>query len=125
MYGIFFCLIPWCCFASNLFVMNAQQNQRILQVECISSNQLLNAVSDLMDEKLAKMQSSQTPPEDSSFITRQDVADLFRISLPTVHAWMNAGILTPYKIGNKTRFILREVKAAAVHMGSKREVSHV
>jgi predicted DNA-binding transcriptional regulator AlpA len=102
-----------------------QNQSKILQVECVTSNSLLQAVSDLLDHKFSVLKGSSATKEADPFITRQDVAELFKISLPTVHAWMNAGILIPYKIGNKTRFLLSEVKAAAVQGGSKREVSHV
>lgn len=95
---------------------------QILQVEQISSNTLLNEVERLLDKKLAAITS---PPasETDEFITRQNVADMFKISLPTVHAWMNAGILKPYKIANKTRFLRSEVVAAAKDI-SKKEVGH-
>lgn len=91
----------------------------ILQVESITGNDLLNAVSDLLDSKLKKLHPPTTPPE-TTYITRQDVANMFKITLPTVHSWINAGILRAYKIGNKTRFLLSEVKAAA----ATKEVSH-
>ncbi|MHA4810461.1 helix-turn-helix domain-containing protein [Flavitalea flava] len=102
-----------------------QNQSKILHVESVTSNSLLDALSDLLDQKFSKFNGSSTPKNPDAFITRQDVADLFKISLPTVHSWMNVGILTPYKIGNKTRFLLSEVKAAAVLAGGKREVSHV
>lgn len=96
----------------------------LVQIENISSNALLNEVSKLLDLKLSKL-ALVPPPETDSFITRQNVADMFKISLPTVHAWIHANILKPYKIGNKTRFLLSEVKAAPVLTCSKKEVANV
>lgn len=90
----------------------------LLQVEGITSNDLLIAVSDLFDLKLAKIAATEPPPQDK-YISRVDVCKLFTITLPTVHSWMNTGILKPYKIGHKTRFLLSEVKAAAVYIDSK------
>lgn len=98
-----------------------QNQSRILQVEHVSSNALLQALGDMLDQKLSTYKGLPVLKETDPFITRQDVADLYKISLPTVHAWMNAGILTPYKIGNKTRFLFSEVKAAAVNVSPKRE----
>ncbi|MGZ4095762.1 MAG: helix-turn-helix domain-containing protein [Bacteroidia bacterium] len=46
------------------------------------------------------------------------------MTLPTVHRWVHAGILKPYKIGNKTRFLLSEVKAAVTNPGRKMEVEN-
>jgi excisionase family DNA binding protein len=86
--------------------------KKMLQVESINSNELLNEVSKMLDVKLSKF-NTPTAPDKDSYITRQQVAEMFSITLPTVHAWIKAKILTPYKIGNKTRFILSEVKASA------------
>jgi excisionase family DNA binding protein len=89
-------------------------NKTLLQVEVITSDALVMEVekrlSKLLDAKLSKL---SPPANEDPFITRQDVADMFNITLPTVHSWINAKILTPYKIGNKTRFLKSEVKAAA------------
>ena len=90
-----------------------------LSVEEITKDELLDAISKMLDEKLAKKADAQLPEKDV-FITRQQVAEMFTITLVTVHAWVNVGILTPYKIGNKTRFLLREVVASAVP--SKKEI---
>ena len=94
---------------------------KTLQVESITSTDLLTAVSQLLDTKLQHYQSKE-PTAADAYITRQDVAAMFKITLPTVHAWINAKILTPYKIGNRTRFKLSEVKAAAVNGNGKKGV---
>jgi excisionase family DNA binding protein len=53
------------------------------------------------------------------FITRQEVADMFNVTLSTVGSWINCGILKPYKVRKNIRFLLSEVKAAATKKGSK------
>jgi hypothetical protein len=97
----------------------------LLQVESITSEALVMEMekrfSKLIDARLLKLQPQA---QDDPFITRQDVADIFRVSLVCVHSWMNAGILKPYKIGNKTRFLSSEVKAAAINTGRKMEVAN-
>lgn len=100
-----------------------QVQTTVLQVESINSNMLLAAVSDLLDRKLAGFQPPSTNPKDQDFITRVEVAEMFKISLPTVHAWTNAGILKAYKLANKTRYKRGEVQAAAVpfQKGGKHE----
>jgi hypothetical protein len=84
---------------------------KVLQVEGITAATLLNAVEEIVSRKLAAHQKEANPIE-PDFITRQQVADIFKITLPTVHAWSNAGILKPRKIGNKTRYYKVEVLAA-------------
>ncbi|HRO84494.1 MAG TPA: helix-turn-helix domain-containing protein [Niabella sp.] len=85
-------------------------NKEILKIEGTNSISFLNEI-----ERIFKVTAATINPpkeEQPEFITRQQVADLFGITLPTVHAWMHAGILTAYKIGNKTRFRKSEVLAA-------------
>lgn len=57
--------------------------------------------------------------EPETYMTRQEVAGLYKVSLPTIHAWMNAGVLKYYKIANKTRFLRAEVLAAATAIKQK------
>ena len=89
-----------------------QASTQVLHIEGIKSDALLKAVGELLDNKLSELKLPRAQSE-ISFLTRQEVADLYKISLPTVHAWIHAGILKPYKVANKTRFIQSEVIAAA------------
>jgi excisionase family DNA binding protein len=95
-------------------------NKQILQVETITSNALLKEVERLLNEGFKAVAEKMTPPTNDTYLTRQQVAEMFNVTLPTVHSWMNAGILKPYKIGNKTRFLKSEVlKAAKTKEGEK------
>lgn len=85
----------------------------MVQVEGVTVGALLSEVERIVKKEMAGLVAAPTP-EREVFVSRQQVADMFSVTLPTVHAWMNAGILKPYKIGNKTRFLLHEVKAAAI-----------
>ena len=88
-----------------------------LQIESISSEALIKEFSKILNARFLKVEPQ---PNEDTFITRQAVADIYEISLVTVHNWMNCGILKAYKIGNKTRFLLSEVKAAAINNGGKK-----
>jgi excisionase family DNA binding protein len=94
---------------------------KVVQIENTTANELLKEVSKLLDNKFKAL--APPPPADAeTYITRQQVCEMFSITLPTVHAWIKAKILNPYKIGNKTRFILSEVKASA--KGAKAMINH-
>jgi len=99
--------------------------KKFLQIESITSNDLITEmakeVSKIIDAKIQKLHPTTT---EDTFITRQEVAEMFSINLSTVHVWMNTNILKPYKIGNKTRFLLSEVKAAAIKTGAKKELTN-
>lgn len=88
-------------------------------------NDRLNAIQNKVGEIDYFLQANKQPvaTEPETFMTRQEVADLYKITLPTTYAWERAGIFKPYKIANKTRFLRSEVLAAAKDI-SRKEVGH-
>jgi excisionase family DNA binding protein len=50
--------------------------------------------------------------EPADFMTRREVADLFSVSLPTVHEWARRGIVTSYRMGNRVFYKRAEVEGA-------------
>ncbi|MCF8409074.1 MAG: helix-turn-helix domain-containing protein [Crocinitomicaceae bacterium] len=50
--------------------------------------------------------------EEQEFLTRKETAELFKVSLVTIHDWSNNGILKPYKLGNRTYYKYSELKEA-------------
>lgn len=79
---------------------------KTIQIEQIEYSVL---VSDIKKIVLNALQDKQSETHTTDFITRKQVCELFNISLPTVHNWIKAGILKPYKIGNQTRFKYTDV----------------
>jgi excisionase family DNA binding protein len=37
-------------------------------------------------------------------LTRREAADFFRISLPTLHKWVNEGLIRSYELGGRVYF---------------------
>jgi hypothetical protein len=74
---------------------------------------------ELLLEKLERLESRLTTektqsdiaphPEGESYLTRQETAKFFKISLYTIHEWMKKGIIKPYKAGRRTYFKLSEL----------------
>lgn len=82
----------------------------IIEVERINGESLLKEIERIVDKALCNR--IEKSPESELYITRQQVAEIFGVSLPTVHTWSNIGILKAYKIGNKTRYKKDEVLEA-------------
>lgn len=89
-----------------------------IYIETIDANSLLEMFSRL-ERQIQEIKQHFQPKEPVEWITRYEVAELLRITLPTVHAWANKGVITSYKIGNKTRFKRSEVEAAMTRTGMK------
>lgn len=86
--------------------------ERQLIIENVTSNELL----DLLDSRIRLIVSeikkdADTPPT-SEYLTRQEVADYFGITLPTVHQWTVIGILLAYKVANRVYYKRKEVESA-------------
>ena len=54
-------------------------------------------------EKLLQAQQASNKLE-KELLTRKETADLFGISLVCLHDWIKKGIVSPYKMGNRTYF---------------------
>ena len=61
-----------------------------------------------LKEMLSKADNNSTK-DDEELLTRKDVANMFSVSLVTVHDWCKANVLKPYKMGRKTFFKKSEV----------------
>lgn len=76
---------------------------------------LLRLVEPLVDsfvEKVAlrvrEMQEAAKP----RYYSRNDVADLLHVSLPTIHSMVHAGVLHPQKVGGRVLFAAQDVDDA-------------
>jgi hypothetical protein len=78
-----------------------------IQLLGVTPTELVTQITEGMIESLKAIQ--QTPDQAKEILTRKDVAELFQVSLVCIHEWINKGILTPYKIGNRTFFKRSEV----------------
>lgn len=95
-----------------------QQSAKILQVEQLDAQTVLNQFEGIK-ETLSAIQAAIIPPKATVFMTREEVANFLKISLPTLWAWTKNGTLKSYTIGNKVRYVESEVIAAAKATGKE------
>lgn len=75
----------------------------------VSLNQLLEQIGQLIDRRLGSSATQQTKKERSEFISRQEVAKLLMISLPTLNEYTKLGWLHSYKLGKRVLYKQDEV----------------
>jgi hypothetical protein len=53
-----------------------------------------------------KHQPTKVEPKNDSeiYLTRKETAEFFKVSLVSIHNYINRGLIRPLKIGNKTMF---------------------
>jgi len=95
--------------------------KQIVQIENIEAGELLTRLDKLEGAIYAlSTQPQNAAKKASEYITRREVAQLFKISLVTVHDWTTKGLLIAYKIGNRIFYKQSEVEAALVQKGGSK-----
>lgn len=50
------------------------------------------------------------------YLTREDVSDLLKISLSTIHNWCNKGILQPFQLGGRVYFKASDIECSMIKL---------
>lgn len=75
----------------------------------INVDELLGKIEKLIDSKL---KVNTTTENKSVLLSRSEVAELLKITLPTLSEWTKLGWLQSYKMGNRVLYQYEEVEAA-------------
>lgn len=89
-----------------------------IQIQGISAETLLGQIKKVVKELIPQPQPQTTTDR---LLTRKEVCKMLQVSLVTIHNWTKAGILNPYRIGNKLRFKESEVLEALQSVNQKRQ----
>ena len=76
----------------------------------IKVKDLLEKIEQIIDKKLLK--PSIEEKHSSKLLSRNEVAALLKISLPTLNEWTKLGWLHSYKMGNRVLYKAEEVENA-------------
>ena len=71
----------------------------------------LQTLRGLIREELQLMK-----PREETYLTREEAAQLLKITLPTLHAWTAQGKIQKSKIGNRVLYSDEEIKRAILRM---------
>ena len=93
-------------------------DENVTQVHHTSKDDLINNILNGIEEKLNNFEKKFQPKEPTQWITRKEVSEILSISLVTISAWSEKGILKPYRIGNRIRFKRKEVEQALTKISS-------
>jgi hypothetical protein len=93
----------------SLMMARSIPNVQQAQVLCIgtSPTELASLIADGISkhlENLNRFNPSSEKDAPKEIMTRKETAELFSVSLVTLHDWCNSGIIKPYKVGNRTYF---------------------
>ena len=88
-----------------------------LQLISITPEQLESKILDGVQSQLQELKSSFQPKAPTEYLTRQEVSELLKVNLSTVHNWTKNRTLISYGIGGSRIYYKRsEVEEALVKL---------
>lgn len=88
--------------------MNILKNTQIIGV---SPEDFKKSIIEDVKEELSKIKLNKKKHSQEEYLTRKELAELFKVTLPTISDWSKKGILKPYRLGNLVRFKKSEVES--------------
>jgi len=78
----------------------------------INTDDLKKILREVLDEKPKLESSKKDPGKKLAYLNRFEVAEMLKISLPTLNNWSKAGTVQSYRIGNRILYKLDEIEQA-------------
>jgi len=92
----------------TIIIMNA------IQFIAYTPQQLEDVILQRLEELFKKQSQDAKPKQLEEYLTRKEVAQLFKVDLSTIHNWCKRGKLRPYGIGKRVYFLKSDVQNALV-----------
>jgi hypothetical protein len=74
----------------------------------------INSLFQGLQAQLAEIKQNFEPKTPTEYLTRTEVAKMFKCNLSTIHNWTKKGKLVPYGIGNRVYYKRHEVEAVLI-----------
>lgn len=87
-----------------------------IQLFQVTPEQLQNAIVNGVKTHLDDLKKNFQPKEPTTYLSRQETADLLKVDLSTLWNWQKKGILIPKGIGNRVLYDRKEVDNAIVQL---------
>ena len=89
---------------------------RLLQIQDVTLEELAEAVSEKLMIKIKLHMNQVNESKDyDTYLTREEAAQFFSISLGTLWSWTKKGILKSCRVGNKVYYLKADLKKAVYH----------
>lgn len=85
------------------------------------SHEELSACFHSVRQEISGLRSEMGKQERETYLTRQEVSEMLKCDLSTVHNWTKAGILKAYGIGNRVYYKLSEIESSMIPLNRNRK----
>jgi len=86
--------------------------EAITKLQLIVPTEFTEKILEGIKVEIDKLKADFQPKEPTVYLTRNEVRDLLKVDLSTVHNWTKRGKLRAYGIGNRVYYRRDEVEAA-------------
>jgi hypothetical protein len=93
-------------------IIQKKYAMKSVQFVAISPEELQDAILSGVRIEIEKLKTEFRPKEPPEYLTRQDIRDMFKVNMSTVHNWTKAGKIKAYQIGSRVYYRRDEVEAA-------------
>lgn len=84
-----------------------------IQITQLSPEQFEEAITKAIKSQLDSFKKEINPQQPKEeYLSRKEVAEIFKIELSTLHNWCKKGKLKPYGIGNRVYFLRSDIEKA-------------
>lgn len=94
---------------------------KVTQVHGTTPQELKDSIITDVKAEIQKLSESLKNPNEIKYLTRQEVATIFQISLVTLTEWNKKGILNPYRLGKLVRYKSNEIDQALTNINLKKQ----
>lgn len=77
---------------------------------------LIDLIDNTVKKRLEDLKKNFQPKEPTEYLTRNDVAQMLKIDLSSVHNWTKKGILKAYQISGRIYYKRVEIETAIVEL---------
>lgn len=89
--------------------------ENIIQLHNVEPQQIINPLMDLK-KQIEDLKKYLQPKEPTEYLTRNEVADLLKVNLSTIHNYTKQGKLLSYGIGSRVYYKRQEIEDAIIKL---------
>lgn len=93
---------------------------KTIQFIQVTPEQLQEAIISGINTKLEELKKGFSPKSPTEYLTRKQVAEMFKIDISSVHNWTKKGIIISYQIGGRVYYKRSEIEAAIIQLKTKK-----
>jgi predicted DNA-binding transcriptional regulator AlpA len=83
-----------------------------IQFISVTPQELETQISEGVKNQLENFLKNFTPKQPNEYLTRSEVAQMFKVDLSTIHNWCKSKKLNPVGIGSRVYFLRSEIEAS-------------